>query len=132
MSSIENAPESGEDSAQLLADVCGLIARWVALTDEQLWAVALWVMHTHAFAAVVTTPYLSIYSAEKESGKTRLLEVLSRLVAKPWFTGRISVAALMRKIEKGKPTLLLDESDTAFQRESDYSEALRGVLKFRV
>ena len=39
-------------------------------------------------------------SAEMESGKTRLLEVLRLLVAKPWFTGRTTTAALTRKIDR--------------------------------
>ena len=35
----------------------------------------------------------------------------------------------MRKIDRFKPTLLLDESDAAFEAKSgDYSEALRGIL----
>ena len=46
------------------------------------------------------------------SGKTRLLEVLRLLVHKPWFTGRVSGAALVRKTAKEQPTLLLDESWT--------------------
>jgi Protein of unknown function (DUF3631) len=102
--------------------------RFVVLTDEQTCAIALWVAHTHVFEAALCTPYLAISSAEKESGKTRLLEVLELLVAKPWFTGRTSTAALTRKIDRDAPTLLLDESDPAFKGDRDYAEALRGVL----
>jgi hypothetical protein len=47
----------------------------------------------------------------KRSGKTRLLEVAETLVARPWFTGRTTAAALVRKIDGDQPTLLLDESD---------------------
>jgi Protein of unknown function (DUF3631) len=74
------------------------------------------------------TPYLSINSAEKGSGKTRVLEVLEMLVHEPWLTGRATAAVLVRKIDDVKPTLLLDESDTAFGGEKEYAEALRGVL----
>ena len=39
------------------------------------------------------------------------------------------MSALVRKIDRYKPTLLLDESDAAFEAKSgDYSEALRGIL----
>ncbi|MEE8606230.1 MAG: hypothetical protein V3S55_01390, partial [Nitrospiraceae bacterium] len=54
-------------------------------------------------------------SAEKRSGKTRLLEVLSLIVAHPWLTGRVSPAALYRRIHAERRTLLLDESDSAFK-----------------
>ena len=51
-------------------------------------AVTLWVMMTHAIDAFDCVPYLMISSAEKQSGKTRLLEVLEVVVARPWLTGR--------------------------------------------
>jgi hypothetical protein len=98
------------------------------LTEGQVVAAVLWVAHTHALAAADATPYLSITSAEKRSGKTRLLEVLELLVARPWFTGRTTAAALVRKIARDTATLLLDESDAAFGGDRDYSEALRGTL----
>ena len=85
----------------------------MVLTNCQLTAVALWVVHTHAFQAAECTPYLSINSAEKQSGKTRLLEVLELLVARPWLTGRVTAAALIRKVARDTPTLLLDETDAA-------------------
>lgn len=82
----------------------------------------------HALGAAETTPYLNVTSAEKQCGKTRLLEVLSLLVSKPWFTGSVSKAALVRKLDALQPTLLLDETDAAFAGDKEYSEALRAVL----
>jgi len=97
--------------------------------DSQVVVLSLWVAHTHAFLAADCTPYLAITSAEKQSGKTRLLEVLENLVANPWMTGQVTAAVLARKIgDKLPPTLLLDESDAAFKGEKEYVEALRGIL----
>ena len=84
--------------------------------------------HTHALEASRVTPYLSISSAEPGSGKTLLLEVLAMLVPRPWLTGRTTAAVLPRKVEKVCPTLLLDESDTAFRGDKDYAAALHGIL----
>ena len=67
-------------SAILLDDVARFVRRFVVLTEAQADTLALWVAHTHAFEAAETTPYLAITSAEKRSGKTRLLEVLELLV----------------------------------------------------
>ncbi|MBA2669257.1 MAG: DUF3631 domain-containing protein [Gemmatimonadetes bacterium] len=83
---------------------------------------------THALDAFDCAVYLHITSPMPECGKTRLLEVLELLVAKPWLTGRITAAVLMRKMDAEHPTLLLDESDAAFNSNPEYSEALRGML----
>ena len=116
------------DLADLLEKVVRTLRRFVLLTEHQTTAIALWIAHTHAFEAAECTPYLSINSVEKQSGKTRLLEVLESLVAYPWLTARTSAANLKNKIAADHPTVLLDESDTAFKSDKEYSEALRGVL----
>jgi len=120
--------EPVEDFGALLDDVASHVKRFVVLSRDELHAITLWVAHTHAFEAADTTPYLNIGSAEKQSGKTRLLEVLEGLVARPWLTSSVTTAILPRKIEAEKPTLLLDESDAAFQGDKDYAHALRGIL----
>jgi hypothetical protein len=114
--------------AEILDWTVGFLKRFVSLSTEQARAVALWVVHTHAMAAADCTPYLAINSAEKQSGKTRLLEVLRLLVLAAWFTGRVTAAVLSRKIDAVCPTLLLDESDAAFNGDETYAEVLRGVL----
>ena len=115
-----------------LADIMVMIDTWirrfVVVTPEQAVAAALWVAHTHAIEAAECTPYLQVTSATARAGKTRLLEVLEPIVARPWLTQRTSAAALVRKIDSAAPTLLLDESDAAFQGDKEYAEALRGVL----
>jgi len=116
------------DGAQLLDDLAAYIRRFVSLSESQTRVAAAWVVHTHTFNAADATPYLAITSAEKQSGKTRLLEVLETLVENPWFTGRVTAAVLTRKIDANRPALLLDESDAAFGGEKEYAETLRGVL----
>jgi hypothetical protein len=117
-----------QSGAELLVKLIAFIRRFVALSEAQALLIALWIVHTHALSAADTTAYLNIHSAEKRSGKTRLLEVLSLLVARPWFTGRVTSAVLVRKVAAETPTLLLDESDAAFKGDREYAEALRGVL----
>ena len=121
-------PPDPKDLDTLLGEVRTFVRRFVVVTPEQATVLALWVVHTHAFDSAETTPYLSINAATKQAGKTRLLEVLEQLVAKPWMTARATAAVLVRKIEGDKPTLLLDESDAAFRQANEYTEALRSVL----
>ena len=115
------------DLAGLLDGVRAMITKYVVLTDPQADAVTLWTAHTHAIDAADTTPYENVNSAEKQSGKTRLLEVQELLVRKPWKSDHASAAALYRKVEKDCPTLLLDESDAAFKGDKEHAETLRGV-----
>lgn len=114
--------------APLLDSIADFMREYIIIDDESLWMLALWVAHTHSFDACESTPYIHIKSATKESGKTRVLEVLQWLVAKPWFTARVSAAVMIRKIAAEMPTLLLDESDAAFSGDAEYTEALRGAL----
>lgn len=115
-------------SCSVLEKLLRFINRFVFLNRSQLLVISLWVVHTFTFESSDTTPYLTITSAEKQCGKSRLLEVLEQLVAKAWLTSKISPAVLARKVDKEKPTLLLDETDATFGSGAESAETLRGVL----
>ena len=128
---IKNTPEWKPEviaGADVPDAISGFIKRFVVLSENQLAVLSLWVAHTHAIESTDVTPYLAVTSAEKQSGKSRLLEELNLIVANPWYTGRVTAAVLVRKVDGKHPTLLLDESDAAFGGEKEYAEALRGVL----
>jgi 5S rRNA maturation endonuclease (ribonuclease M5) len=116
------------DLAELLDELTVFVRRFVVLNAEQLAAVALWIVHTHALDAADTTPYLAATSAEKRSGKTRLLEVLELLARKPLPTANISDAALFRAVATFTPALLFDEVDAIFGPKARDREDLRGML----
>src|SRR5437899_7607003 len=116
------------ETRALLDAVVQTIRRYVVLTTHQAAALALWVLMTWAIAAFDVVAYVHITSPTKRTGKTRLLEVLSLLVARPWLTGRVTAAVLVRKLAAQSPTLLLDETDAALKSGDEYAEALRGVL----
>jgi hypothetical protein len=118
------------DTAALLDDVRGVIARYVVLPGDAYFdAAALWVLHAHAIEAAETTPRLVLKSPEKESGKTRMLEVLESIVPAPLDTFSASVAALYRTLKDEQATLLFDEVDAIFnpKRAADHEE-LRALL----
>jgi len=125
---VTDAAAQSIDMDTTLTEIIGTLQSYVVMTRDQAIAVALWIVHTHSFEAAVTTPYINVNSAAKRSGKTTLLELLALLVRRPWLTGRISAAVLVRKTDKERPTLLLDESDAMFAGEKEYAEALRGIL----
>ena len=117
-----------DDLARTLDDVAAFVRRYVVLTPPQADALALWTFHTHALEASDVSPYVHISSAEKRSGKSRLLEVLSLLVRSPLPSANISDAALFRAIESRAPTLLFDEIDSIFGPKARDREDLRGLL----
>ena len=114
----------------LLDSICAFLGRYVVFQmPEQPRAIALWVVHCWALDAFDYTPYLHIGSPEKQCGKTRLLDCVELLTPKPWRAILPSEAVLFRKIERDRPTLLLDELDGVFSNgRDDRKEALRSLL----
>ena len=119
------APETME----LLGTVGKLIRRFVILPSPASYlTVALFVVHTWAFDAAHATPYLVVESPEKQSGKTRLLEVLELVCRNPLKVASITAAALFQSVDGLHPTLLIDEADAIFAGNSERNEDLRAVL----
>ena len=119
------------DLGALLDKIELFIRRFVVVDEAQAAAAALWVPHTWAIDAAHATPYLYASSAEPESGKTRMLEVLRELVRNPILTMNVSDAALFRTIDSRKPTLFFDEVDAIFSpkaRERGHRDDLRSLL----
>jgi Protein of unknown function (DUF3631) len=112
----------------LLEATRALVREYVVVSAPQADALALWVGHTHSLDAFETTPFLAVTSPEKRCGKSRLLDVLELVVAKPWRTIMPSEAVLFRKIDAVGPTLLLDEIDAIFNPKNGNTEPLRALL----
>jgi hypothetical protein len=93
-----------------LEEVRALIRTYMIVGDHELDFLALWVVHTWAFEAAETTPYARIESAERSSGKTRLLEVLEPLVRRGLMV-LTPTYSVVRAIDAECPTVLIDEID---------------------
>lgn len=121
--------ELGGQTAELLDEVQALIAKFVVLPSGHAGTVlSLFALHTWALDAAAATPYLLVLSAEKQSGKSRLVEVLRFVVRDPCHAASGSEAALFQIIGAKRPTLILDETDAIFGVRSDRTEGLRGIL----
>lgn len=115
----------------VLDEIDSFLSRYVAFpTSQARVAVALWIVHCWTSDAFESTPRLHVKSAEKQSGKTRLLECIELLAWRPLPSANCTTAALFRSIsEKQPPTVLLDEVDTIFgPKAPDGSEDLRGLI----
>ena len=119
------------DIADALGGAVAHLRRYIVLQSPAPFHVmALWVAHAHAIEAFDYTPYLHVYSPEKRCGKSRLLDVLSHLVPRPWVFANPSEAVLFRKIEQDCPTILWDEIDAVFAGgvSDPAKDNLRGLL----
>jgi Protein of unknown function (DUF3631) len=105
--------------------VRGIIERYVVLEPHEAVAVALWAIHTHVFDKFMVTPRLLFTSPVRNCGKTTLLSVLDRLVARPEKTDNTTPAWLYHHIHTHQRTLLIDEADNM---ELSSRAALRAVL----
>jgi len=111
----------------ILDSIHGYVTRYVAFSDPaQADIISLFVLHSHAFDSARTTPYLYITSAEKQSGKTRTLEVLESIARNATRADNLTSASMLRVIDHLSPTLMVDEVDTIFS--GSKNEELRGVL----
>jgi putative DNA primase/helicase len=99
--------------AELLDDLTALIMRYVVLKKNEARAIALWIVHTHAFDLFAISPRLKIQSPEPGCGKTTLLDVLRYLVRNPLLTAHVSAAAVFHAIADDAPTMLIDEADSS-------------------
>ena len=114
-------PVNGE---RLLGEISATVSRYVVVRPQVADTLALWVALTYLADTVDVLPRLLVWSPALSCGKTRLLAVLGGLVRRPVPAISISPAALFRMIEKGSPTLLLDEMDNARLGESPDLRAL--------
>lgn len=116
-----------ETLASVLDRVIVALTRFVHFaTPEQALAVALWIAHTHRINECDVSPRLAIRAPSKQSGKTRLMEVLDRITYRGWHVVGPTAAVLFRNIEERQPSVLLDEADRLFeQRGEDIANVLQ-------
>lgn len=117
-------------TTQLLDEIQAYFARFVALPGKaEADFIALFILHTFAFDAAQSTPYVAITSPERGCGKTQTAEVVEKLSAGGWkIDGAPTEAVLFRKIERDRPTVIIDEADRLFKSGSDRIEPLTALV----
>ncbi|QDU35453.1 hypothetical protein KS4_35360 [Poriferisphaera corsica] len=118
------------DPTETFNTVHNLITRYIDFNHDQAEGIVntltLWIMHTHIYGAWEATPYLHI-NGPAGSGKSRVFEVLNRLVYRPMNVSNTTPAPLFRQLDEQGGTLLLDEAERMQERTPEVSE-LRSIL----
>jgi hypothetical protein len=111
------------DPAKLFDELVSTVQRFIVLESRQADAAALWIAFTWLTDVVEVAPLAIINAPEKACGKSQLLTLLGRLVARPLPAANSTSAFLFRAIELWEPTVLIDEADT-FIRDNDELKGL--------
>ncbi len=110
------------DGSELLTALTSAVQKYVALTNAEALAVALWIVFSHAYEAFDISPILAVSSPVKRCGKTTLLTILHELTPCPIMGSNLTSAVIFSM--QGPRTLLADEGDTYLPRNHE----LRGVF----
>lgn len=94
------------------------LRRFVVLDGHSYVLATLWAIGTHAYDARGIFPMLLARSPQPACGKSTLLDVLERIVSRPFMAGNASLATLFRSAATG-PTQLLDELDRWLERDPE-------------
>ncbi len=121
---------SGARLSDLLDAIKIWFQRYIYVVDENdLDIIALWTFHTWVCEETYTTPRLLITSPVPGSGKTTVLEHLSKLARRPVQMASVSSSALLARLTaKEVRTLLLDEADRSLNPKRPGVEDLIAVL----
>ena len=121
---------SSSGAVDVVGEVRAWFARFVAtMTPADLDLLALWAVHTHVVVETYTTPRLQLDSPVPGSGKTTTLEHLQRLCADPVLMAAVSSSALLvRMLEAGPRTLLIDEADRTLRPDKPETADVLAIL----
>ena len=119
------AGKEAPDPAEVFQRLCKCVAYFVDFPADRApgttATLALWTMLTYCYPAWPAVPYLYL-GGPAGSGKTRVFEVLSRLVFRPLQSSNMTGAALFRTLHSKGGTLLYDEAERLKQSTPDVGE----------
>ena len=116
------------NGAELLSEMSDALSLFVRLTKGQADALALCIVHGHAFDCFDIMPIGVITSPQMRSGKTRLMRLLARTAPKALLISNANAAFLTRAIDRDHPNVFADEFDAAIKGDPEKAEMIRGIV----
>jgi len=109
--------------AHMFANISTILAKYLVMSVvEDLIVLAVWIIGTYLFCMFTSYPYLHI-TGPKDSGKSRILDLLFFLAYDALHTASMSPAVLFRQVGSRGCTVLLDEAENLGSR-GDRAEEL--------
>jgi uncharacterized protein DUF3631 len=104
------------DTAELLAAIEAKFRRYVVASDAIVTTSALYALFSYVVEIATHAPKLLYTFPLKDAGKSTALQVLRRMVQRPYVAVEATGAATYRIIDRLRPTLLFEEADMLFRR----------------
>jgi hypothetical protein len=122
--------EPGPEAADVFKTLCATVAYYLDFSPETAAGttalLSLWSILSYAYPAWSALPYLSI-GGPLGSGKSRVFEVLARLVFRPLPSSNCTAPTLFRTLHESGGVLLLDEAERLRDGTPDAGE-IRSIL----
>jgi hypothetical protein len=115
------------DPALLIDELEAFFRKRLALPDGATLIAALFTINTYVFEVFDTTPYIQIDSALGGCGKTTLLLHLEAVCCRAYLGCDPTPATLYRRIDRDRPTWLLDEA-SVIRGHEECARMIRAVL----
>ena len=116
---------AGPDPAAVFKVICERIAYYIDLPPDvaagTVATLALWSILTYCYQAWGAVPYLYV-GGPLGSGKSRVIEILARLVFRPMTTSNLTAPALFRTLHDRGGTVFFDEAERLKQSTPDQQE----------
>jgi hypothetical protein len=114
------------DGYELLEAIYLQISKHIWMTTDQIIAVSLWIVATYLIDRLQLFPILFVTSPVLSCGKTKLCQVIARLVADPFVSTDLSAASFYHTIDTRRPTLIVDEAKNFFQLDRRLHRLING------
>ncbi len=126
------AGEAAPEPVDVFKRVCQRIAHFLDVPAPEAPGItatlACWVILTYAYCAWPAVPYLYV-GGPLGSGKSRVFEILARLVFRPLVASNMTAASLFRTLHTSGGALLLDEAERLRKtNDPDVKETLSMLL----
>lgn len=116
---------------EVLRLVAERIDRYVVLPSEHAkehgLTLAAWIMMTYVYPALPAVPYVYL-AGPPNSGKTRTMDVISRMVFRPLMAGNVSAASIFRTRHAYGGVMLLDEAERMGDSRSPDVAEIQSIL----
>ena len=117
--------------ADVFARICERIAEFIDLPQDvaagTTATLAIWALLSYVYQAWDAVPYLFV-GGPLGSGKSRVFDILARLVFRPLVSSNLTAPALFRTLHDRGGVLLFDEAERLRQSTPDVAEILSMLL----
>lgn len=117
-SEASEASKINGDDMNLGNEIFDKLRTYIGASTDDLIVLTLWILHTHVYTTLYTTPRLLITSIMPGCGKSLVMDWLARLCCMATPMSAVSSASMLANLANQQHTLLVDEADRALRKDN--------------